>query len=140
MIDRELSSDTSEEFLKELFQVLGKVDYLDAKQVLYDVYETKFGLFNHLSGLDRKTRPLASVALHEMEDNTKSSSLYESIEIYLDQDINKNFGLSLNEFLDLPRELINKLLEVSIKKIQKDTNTLENVKNNLEQIKNKNKS
>lgn len=104
---------------------------------MFDVYETKYGLFNHISGLDRKLRPLASVALHEMEDNAKTSSLYEAIELYLDKDIMKNFGLNLNEFLDLPREIINKLLELSIKKIQKDSVTLQNVQENLEQIKNK---
>lgn len=88
-------------------------------------------MFNHIDGPYVDSRPLASVALHEMEDITKTSSLYEVIEYYFSKDIMKNTGLSLDKFLDLPREIVNRIIELTNKKAIADNAVVDNLKNTM---------
>lgn len=91
--------------------------------MLLTMYDTHYGIYDHLMVRPPiKTRPLALVALHECEENGDTSTVNELITNYLDRDIGKFFGLSLTEFLDLPREYITKLLELALKKQQTETN------------------
>jgi hypothetical protein len=77
---------------------------------LYSYYETTYGVFNHQDRQLVKKRPLAAVALHESEENTTTSALYESIDIFIKNDIGKHTGLNMAEFFALPREIFNKVL------------------------------
>lgn len=66
-----------------------------------------------------------------MEDITKTSSLYEVIEYYFSKDIMKNTGLSLDKFLDLPREIVNRIIELTNKKAIADNAVVDNLKNTM---------
>lgn len=114
-----------------------KLSSTEATEVLTSFYETGFGVFNHADKILGKTRPLASVALHESEDNTKGSSLYELIELYITKDIMKHLGLSLKEFLDLPREFTIMIFDSLTKKAISDNKTIDGIEKSFNPEKNK---
>jgi len=96
----------------ELLEKAPKMNSFDASIVLYDMYEMNYDIYAHSN---TKKRPLSSVALHETEDNTLTSSLYEAITGYHQRGIKELFGLSLKEYLDLPSEICILLMETSSK-------------------------
>ena len=106
---------------------------IDANIVLYDLYETNYGIYNHINAV--KQKPLASVALHETEDNTTTSALYEAIETYHNKGIKELFGLSIKEYLDLPNEICIKLMEVANKNTQKNNTILSSIEKDMQQTK-----
>lgn len=77
------------------------------------MYETAYGIHDHLNGVNNS--PLASVALHESEENTINSNLYEAIDRYHEKGIAELFKLSLIEYLNLPTEICVKLMEIATK-------------------------
>lgn len=93
--------------------------------VLIDIYESYFGIYNHLdsSRTGDKTRPMASVALHECEDISSSSDLYKVIDNYFEKEVLKHTGYKLDEFLNLPREyteiIFKKISEIQLKETKK---------------------
>lgn len=93
-------------YIEELVNSAPKLTATDTDQALYALYETNHGIFNHINGPNKDSQPLAMVAMHESENNTSDTTLYEQIELYLKLDVYKNTGLNLNDFLDLPREFI----------------------------------
>lgn len=46
------------------------------------------------------------MALHEHENNSTTSSLYECIQLYINLGILKQTGLTLDKYLELPKEYI----------------------------------
>jgi hypothetical protein len=108
---------------------LPQLSNIDSQLVLRDSYDIKYRIYNHLS--NDKSRPLASVALHEQEENTKTSSLYEAIEVYKDLNILGLFGLSIKEYLSLPSDFCNALLESAKKTAISNDATIGNIENQL---------
>lgn len=89
-----------------------KTSFIDAKLALLDIYETVFGIYDHLTdSYARKKRPLASVALHESESICEGSELYAFIDRYIKDDIYKSTGLNLTDFMKLPREIVQKIFK-----------------------------
>ena len=97
--------------IQQLIDTSPKLKFTDAQLLLMDAYETGFGIYNHAQHTDN-SRPLALVAMHWAEDNTTQSLLHERIEQFKDRNVYQIFGLSLTEFLDLPRDVCTKILEV----------------------------
>lgn len=94
---------------------LPQTSFIDAKIALTDIYETTTGIWDHLTDSHKKkSRPLASVALHDCESTTEGSDLYTVISKYIDDEVYKETGLDLNEFLNLPSDIVQMLF----KKIQ----------------------
>ena len=54
--------------------------------------------------------------MHWEEDNTSQSILHERIEQFRERNVYQIFGLSLIEFLDLPRDVVIKILDVCSKR------------------------
>jgi hypothetical protein len=79
--------------------------------VMRDLYETEFGLFDHLS-LHVK-RPLAAVALHKQEDLNTNSSLEYACRLYVKHRIHDVFHLNVLQFLDLPPDVIEMMIMVA---------------------------
>lgn len=109
------------------------MDMIDANIVLYELYETKYGIYNHLNPY--KKRPMASVALHEAEENTTNSSLYEAIEGYVKLNIKDLTGLTLTEYLDLPTEFCILLANIASKEAQKKSTILGNMEKDINSTK-----
>lgn len=91
----------------------------DANQVLYSFYETATGIFNHQDVARKKLRPLASVALHEAEENTQTSALYEQMRVFIENDIHTLTGYTMDQFFNLPREFFYEILRECGKKVAK---------------------
>lgn len=96
------------------------VNQVEARLMLMQAYETTFDIFDHIkheamdesvTDIDNR-RPLASMAMHRAEDASSESRLYGTIELFSDRDVHKFFGLSLNEFLDLPHDICEHILTV----------------------------
>jgi len=99
-----------DDFISRTVNALPKIDGIQRKVVLQDLYETEFNIYNHLrSG----NRPLASVAYFECEDFTDNCQLPDMTTIYIDKDIGKLFNLSLLEFLELPSSVCDTLIKTS---------------------------
>ena len=92
---------------------LPKLPPVDAVIAMYDLYESRYGIFNHQDKNSLKAKPLASVAFHECEDFTKGSLLEEMMNLYLVKRIKSIFGISFIDFMELPRDVIQLMFAVS---------------------------
>ena len=84
---------------------------IDGRTVMQDEYDVVYGFYNHHN--TSVNRPLASVAFHQPEDINDSSLLEEAIRTYVDRGIKEVYGLNLIEFLDLPLDIIEMLMNVA---------------------------
>ena len=96
--------------LDDLIGKTPKLNEIDANLLLYDVFETVYGIYDHINTPKVKRNPFSSVLLHVGEDNSSTSQLYEQIDLFMDSDIHKQTGLNLNEFFALPRERVRHIL------------------------------
>lgn len=84
----------------------------DAAQVLLGMaYESTYDLHDHYD--PTSGGPLDTVALHPAENYKQLSGLYRTIERYERYGIQSNFGLTLLDFLSLPRDTIDMLVDIS---------------------------
>lgn len=104
---------------------------LDAKVILQSWYEAHYGFFDHKDPEKNRRYPFALVTMHEQEENTTTSSLYEVMEQYVSSEIYQNFGLSLTDFLALPREMVIKILSLASKKSAEKNTILNDIQNGL---------
>lgn len=77
---------------------------VEIKIIMGDLYETEYQIYDHLN--TRKSRPLSSVAYHESEDINKGSLLKEAFSMYISRGIKDIYGLSILEFLELPKDIV----------------------------------
>lgn len=111
-----------------------KVRFTDAQLLLQDIYETSYGIFDHSQAAVDNSRPLALVAMHWEEDASTGSQLYERIELFKERQIYQIFGLSLTEFLDLPRDICTKILESCGKKQNEEGKVVDDITRRLNTI------
>jgi hypothetical protein len=81
----------------------------DLQLALRDVYETTYGIHNHMH--ETEEHALSLVAVREAEDSASGGLLYERIRQYHEREIGKYFKLNVVEFLDLPTDLVTYFLE-----------------------------
>jgi hypothetical protein len=124
---------TPDDFIRDLLNKAPKLSGVDADIILYDLYETNFGIFNHIGA--SKQRPLASVAMHPCEDNTHSSRTYEIIEQFASRGIGELFKISVLEYLALPTDICIKMLEVASMDSSKKNTALANIEASLKEVK-----
>lgn len=85
----------------------------DAAQVLNSmIYDVSFNVHDHYS--PESSNPLNTVAMHPREEYNKQSGLYRAIARFNEQEVHSRFGLSLEEYLSLPRDVIDMITEVVI--------------------------
>ena len=95
--------------LETLLESVGNLDSISAQLVLRDAYDIDYGLYDHAND---RSRPLALVGKHEKEDYHEYGGLYRSIYQYHVNEVHKNWGFTLTEFLDLPREIHRLILRI----------------------------
>lgn len=88
-------------FIDELIERLPKLSEVDLRIIASDFYESRFGIYDHISGKNKK-HPLASVAFHPSDNYTEASVLYDSLYEFADKGYLEIWGLSVSEFLSLP--------------------------------------
>lgn len=93
---------------------------------MQDVYETHYGIYNHLVA---NTRPLASVAMHACEDVNEQSQFQSIVHSYHIRGIKDLFGLNLIEFLELPMDIVDMLFTLASEINAKKAATLNDVEN-----------
>lgn len=101
---------------------LPQVPLMDSKVALIDIYETTSGVWDHLSDSHKKkNRPMASVALHDVENMADGFHIHTVIRDFLKNEIYKETGLNLNDFLALPRDIVQFLFKtIQDRKVQED--------------------
>lgn len=114
-------------FISEAIAASNKLSPIDAQILLLSLYETHYGFFNHIDSPNKKGKPLALVALHESEDNSKTSSIHSLISLYFSREIFKSTGIGLLDFIKLPKEYVNLLFELITKKSIEDGKVLEGI-------------
>ena len=97
-------------FINEMVEKLPKLTVIDARIIMQDQYETRFGIYNHMS---RNDRPLASVAMFPCEDTVQNSVIYEDYEEFALKRYHDVWGLSVEEFLGLPQYKVRMMREIA---------------------------
>lgn len=113
----------------EYLDKLPVLDSVDARVVMQDLYETQYGIYNHLS--KDRNRPLASVAFHDVEDINEGSLLEEAIRTYTLRGIGEHTRLSLVEFLELPSDVVAMIVKICDEIAKKKEKTMEEVERDL---------
>ena len=116
---------------RSLDGMLPPANYLEGKQLLLELYETYYGLHDHLQA----TNPLAAVMFHEGE-RYLDRYLYDNyLETFLYKRIYEHTGLSFDAFLAKPRYEIEKILKKVVayndKKSSARQDALDNLSNNI---------
>ena len=93
-----------------MIEKLPALSSIDARIVMHDQYEMRYGVFNHLAA---HKDPLSSVAMHPCEDTFTDSKLAELCEEYALLNYHEMWGLSLDEFLRRPTYEVQMLREIS---------------------------
>ncbi|MDH2154356.1 hypothetical protein [Stenotrophomonas sp. GD03657] len=101
---------------------------------LATLYETKYGLFNHGDPYAKRQRPLALAALHPKEDASRYSPLYARIDKYRRLKIYSATGLSLTEFLNLPRDIVEEILRQTERDAAVEASHVDKVSHDLDKI------
>lgn len=92
----------------------GKVlDSIAAQLVIRDAYETQFGIFDHGGP---EAAPLSLVEYRAKEDVSEYGALYRTFYQYHLYEVHKEWGLSITDFLNLPREFCSLMLRISSEK------------------------
>lgn len=102
-------------------------NYIYDKQVLVELYETKFGIHDHI----KAGGPLSSVSINEKEIYTKDF-LYESyLRTFIYKDIGKKLSISFDDYINRPRyeiDSINRIVEeIEIKRNEVNRKALANI-------------
>lgn len=98
--------------------------------MLREAYEISYHIFNH----DRvDAHPWALVLDRPQENYTEYGTLYRTVRAFRFKEVYKRFGLNLTEFLELPREYVELIMDICEKEMTKDSKTLANVASKLEE-------
>lgn len=104
------------------------IDSISAKLVLTEAYELAYSLYDHNQ---EDAHPWSLVLSNPKENYTDYSPLHRTIFSYRVRDVYKRYGLNLTEFLELPREFVDLLLEASANEAKEDNATAESIANEL---------
>ena len=114
--------------LERLMGIAPKLCSTDAQLLMRDRYETMHGIYNHEVG---NPHPFALVLKHWNEDNVLGGPLHERINQYVDHQILRHFGLSLDEFLDKPTYMCDLLLQMASDRNRKEKPVIDEALNAL---------
>ena len=125
--------DTFNQYINTILTNIKKLKPIDGQIVLRQLYETHFGIFNHVE--EEENRPMAAVALYDMEINGQGSPLYRRISQYVRSGIIKYTGLNLTEFLSLPREIVQLLYDECEQQSKTEVMAMDSLQKDLNKMK-----
>lgn len=105
-----------------------KMSPMMAKVALSEAYDITYQIFNHDAHPDR---PLSIVAHHPAEDVVTNGPLRQLIYRFIKFDIHERCGISLVEFLELPRAHVQLIIDLVQGIIQKEMETQTTATNNV---------
>lgn len=74
-------------------------------------FDVAYQIHDHFD--DDLYHPLATVMMHEKESYHKRGSLYRLIERYELYSIKERFGISFNEFIELPHDVVESMFDIA---------------------------
>jgi len=102
-----------------------KVDSaIQRKIVLDELYQQIYGIYDHMSNPD----PLAVCSSFESEEIEKMDPTRYMLDIYRNEGIKDQYGLTVLEFLDLPTNITKMLLDSGKKDRQREHKELEELR------------
>lgn len=107
-----------------------KVDSISAQILLREAYEISYGIHNHNLG-PPNSNPFDLVLRRNEESYEPYSPLYRIIKEFRIKDVSKRFGVSLPEFLEMPREMCKLILDLSEEEGLVERTALDSVQNEL---------
>lgn len=116
--------------LGEVLEHTESLDSSSATVVVSMLYDIAFNIHNHDS--PSSDNPLASVMHHEAEHYRETSGLYRSIERYYNQRLNDRFGISLTEYWELPRYVVDMMTDIVIESSKKNEDVESDVERQVE--------
>ncbi len=121
------------EVLQDYLSKLPKLNRIDAKIVLADLYDKTFSICDHHT--TALSRPLSSVAFHDAEKINEDSVLEETMRVYISRHIYENFKLSYLQFMELPRDIAQMVIKISDEYAQKKSQTMTELEKELSGLK-----
>lgn len=118
------------DILIETSKISPRLCSTDAQLLLLERYETKYGICNH--NVNSNNRPLLLQAIHPTEDITTNGLLEERIEQFAELRIGKYFNISFTEFINQPREVVVKMINVATKMQKIEGNVASDLLSNLD--------
>lgn len=103
-------------------------NYLHAKQLLIELYETQYGIYDHTTS----TSPLSGVLFNDAEKYLDNYLFDNYFNTFLYKEIYARTGLSFDEFLDKPRYEIEKIFRLVDDYNKKKSAVASSVTNDLE--------
>lgn len=101
-----------------------KLDSISAQLVLGEIYDTEYEICDH----DEPGRsPLSLVGFQTKENYADYGPLHHMVYRYRFYDVYKHFGLSLTDFLELPREYTELIFDVISHENQKSSKDVDDV-------------
>lgn len=120
-----------DEFINTALSGIKKIpNYIYGKQLLIELYETQFGIYDHRTS----TNPLSSVRFNEAEQYLDNFLYDEYLSIFVYKEIGKKLGMSFDDFLNRPKYEINKILKIIEEVDAKKSETYSNVLNDLDSV------
>ena len=104
----------------------------DLASVLQQAYETEYSIYNHMA---TTVKPLSVVAFHDIENSIDGSPLESIIRTYVSKNLGELYRLSLTEFLELPRDIIETLIEIANQEMSKKQPMIDNLLNEAKNMK-----
>jgi hypothetical protein len=127
VVDTGFGLDRKKDYGKELIGLLqtqSNVSSQFAKTLQIEAYDTAYGIASYdgesINGLDY-------VKMHPAEEVNTNSLLYDAIRKFGKRNIAKTFGLSITEFLELPRDICDHLFNVALEVAKEKNDGMENV-------------
>ena len=110
-----------------------------AKLLLMEAYDVTYGVFDHITQYNKDKnskdpeikRPLSVIAMHETEEVSEVSLLYERINSYSEKKVKDYFGISLKELLDLPRDIVDHIFDQCDKRLINESRMQNNILDQL---------
>lgn len=110
------------------------LDSIDATFLMSEIYETRYGIFNHIANSKTpgiRKRPLASVAFHPSEDFTSGSMLEDSMRLYSEYPIYDLFKIDYPTFMKMPVDVAKSMIELAKERRNKEAKIAQAASSNL---------
>lgn len=99
-----------------------------AKTLQVEAYDTAYGIANYDN---RDVTGLDYVKMYPAEQVSPDSLLYDAIRKFGKRNIAKTFGLSLNEFMELPRDIAEHIMDVALEISKEKNNALQDLEDEM---------
>jgi len=121
--------------------------WAEARKLLGDAYNTRYGIFDHIQqeALDDNPavdpslkRPFASFEIHPAEEYTEHSQLFKLLDVFPNKKIGELYNISFLDFINCPPEVVEKMIAVCDKimssKEAKGREVLDNLKDSMKDL------